>query len=469
MPNWLCSFLRAGLERFPTNWGLPRAVVIESQCAADGAAACLWDVSWKNPPLGARVWGPLLAGVVTSSVLAAVTADGDWLARAAIAAVPLVAGVATGIACASIASAATSSGCSISSPRRSSTPTGELEKKFRDLETKIEQLSLLIDLSGAVNATLDPEKIYEQALDRLVHRMGYQGAYLFLVDPSRGVVRGAPQCRATSRTGPSEEIEFRLDADDSATAGWRAPACRSSSTTWRPRPDPRASAAPSARSRCALVAVPLRVHDRIFGVLSVVSQRRRVASTEGDVDLLAAVANHVALAVDRAESFQTIEDLVAGLEDKVRVRTEQLRAANEELRQRLPRAAGHADAAHPAREDGLGRPARGRRRPRAQQPDRVHLLQRRPRSTDFVRRLRTHARGLPDAPLPEADREPIERSGGTTCKVDYALKYLDSMIPGIREGAERTPQDRAGPARVRARPRTTCGSRSTCTRRSSRA
>ena len=29
----------------------------------------------------------------------------------------------------------------------------ELEKKFRDLETKIEQLSLLSDLSAAVNAT----------------------------------------------------------------------------------------------------------------------------------------------------------------------------------------------------------------------------------------------------------------------------------------------------------------------------
>ena len=49
------------------------------------------------------------------------------------------------------------------------------------------------------------------------------------------------------------------------------------------------------------------------------------------MELLAAVANHVALAVDKAESFQTIEELSRGLEDKVRVRTEQLRAANEEL------------------------------------------------------------------------------------------------------------------------------------------
>ena len=49
------------------------------------------------------------------------------------------------------------------------------------------------------------------------------------------------------------------------------------------------------------------------------------------MELLTAVANHVALAVDKAENFQTIEDLSRGLEEKVRVRTEQLRAANEEL------------------------------------------------------------------------------------------------------------------------------------------
>ena len=95
----------------------------------------------------------------------------------------------------------------------------ELEKKFRDLETKIEQLSLLIDLAAAVNATLDVEKIYEQALDRLVHRMGYQAAYLFLVDPAARVVRGHRRRAASSR-------DRRAPARSSS---------RSTPTTARPR------------------------------------------------------------------------------------------------------------------------------------------------------------------------------------------------------------------------------------------
>src|SRR4030095_4650334 len=65
----------------------------------------------------------------------------------------------------------------------------ELEKKFAELETRIEQLSLLTDLSAAVSATLDPEKIYDQTLTSLVHRMAYQRAHLFLVDQEQGVLR----------------------------------------------------------------------------------------------------------------------------------------------------------------------------------------------------------------------------------------------------------------------------------------
>ena len=43
---------------------------------------------------------------------------------------------------------------------------------------------------------------------------------------------------------------------------------------------------------------------------------------------------------------------------------------------RVPRPPGGPDAAGPAGEDGLRRPARGRSRPRAQQPDRIRLLER---------------------------------------------------------------------------------------------
>ena len=73
----------------------------------------------------------------------------------------------------------------------------ELEKKFRALEDTIERLSLLIDLSAAVNATLDPEKIYEQAVERLVNPMGYE--YTHAVLSREGLEECACECYATIR------------------------------------------------------------------------------------------------------------------------------------------------------------------------------------------------------------------------------------------------------------------------------
>src|SRR5262249_166625 len=80
----------------------------------------------------------------------------------------------------------------------------------------------------------------------------------------------------------------------------------------------------------SVVAAPLRVREQVVGLLAVASMEAG-RFDRGDVDLLATVANNVALAIDKAQSFQTIEEMSRGLEDKVRIRTEELRAANEEL------------------------------------------------------------------------------------------------------------------------------------------
>jgi signal transduction histidine kinase len=55
---------------------------------------------------------------------------------------------------------------------------------------------------------------------------------------------------------------------------------------------------------------------------------------------------------------------------------------------------------------------------------------------DFVKRLRAMLDVFRATPLPEVERGRVQQQWDGL-KVDYALKYLDSMIQGIREGAER--------------------------------
>src|SRR5439155_19921875 len=218
-PRWSCTQLRVGLERAPTVWGLPPATVTERQCAARGADACVVDVRWTNPPLGRAFWSATLAGAAGSLLVGyalATTPGAPWIVDALAAAAPLAVGVGMGLLRRERARRRPRQRLPDLQSEGIIYSNNELERKFRDLETKIEQLSLLIDLSAAVNATLDPEKIYEQAVQRLVHRMGYEAAHLYLVDRERRLVRGH---QAAGRASAElETVELPLDNGASAVA-----------------------------------------------------------------------------------------------------------------------------------------------------------------------------------------------------------------------------------------------------------
>ncbi|MGD9728645.1 MAG: sensor histidine kinase, partial [Nitrospiraceae bacterium] len=81
-----------------------------------------------------------------------------------------------------------------------------------------------------------------------------------------------------------------------------------------------------------LLAVPLKVKDRIIGSLTV-DRLREHSLNEEDVDVMVTVANHLAVALDHAAAYRQIEELNIGLEAKIKERTVALEDVNRELLQ----------------------------------------------------------------------------------------------------------------------------------------
>ncbi len=188
----------------------------------------------------------------------------------------------------------------------------------------------------------------------------------------------------------------------------------------------------------AVVAMPVLAAAIAAGIAAREARRRR--HTQRLLDLQ---SEEIMFSNDQLEAkfqdlegkIETIEGLSRGLEDKVRIRTEQLRTANEEL-QAAYRELQTTQMQLVQREKmaSVGQLVAGvaheLNNPIGFVYSNVGTLE------DFVRRLRTMLELYRAEPLPADQRDRLQAAWDTH-KIDYALKYLDSMTQGIKEGAER--------------------------------
>jgi len=81
----------------------------------------------------------------------------------------------------------------------------------------------------------------------------------------------------------------------------------------------------------AVLAMPLELRGELTGVLTAGQKRSGLRWTAEDLEFLGAVANHAAIALENARSYEALVDLNARLEERVRERTAQLEVMHQEL------------------------------------------------------------------------------------------------------------------------------------------
>lgn len=166
-----------------------------------------------------------------------------------------------------------------------------------------EQLLLVREVSAQVASLLDLDRLLNEVVDLLHHRLGYRFVHLFTVDPVCQRILYRAGSGARSQASQEQGLSYRLD-DPGGVIPWVARhgetlLANDVSSEPRYRPSPL-----SPDDTRAELAVPLVFGTEVLGVLDVQSDRQD-AFGDHDRFLLEALADNVAIAIRNANLYRS--------------------------------------------------------------------------------------------------------------------------------------------------------------------
>ncbi len=194
---------------------------------------------------------------------------------------------------------------------------------YEDSLTKIRQLTTMYEIGKTLSSTLDIDELFKKALELLRDHWGYTLCAIFLLNQTKD------ELYIKQITGKYldevKEKRFRVGVD--GIVGWVA---KTGEALYVPdvTKDPRyISGRPDIRSEAAF---PLKIRDRIIGVLDVESSELRGFDDE-DLKLLSSFASQVSIFIENAQLFSDLKRTLHELrqaQDQI-IQTEKLKALGE--------------------------------------------------------------------------------------------------------------------------------------------
>jgi signal transduction histidine kinase len=196
-------------------------------------------------------------------------------------------------------------------------------KLYEDSLAKIKQLTTLYEIGKTLSSTLDLDELFKKALELLKERWGYALCGVFFLDQQRDELYIKHVIgRDVERV---KGMRFRVGLD--GIVGWVA---KAGELLYVPdvSKDPRyIPGSPAGRSE---VAIPLKIRDRVIGVLDIESNEPR-GFDEEDLKTLSSFASQMSISIENAQLFsdlkQTLKELKLA-QDQI-VQAEKLRAMGE--------------------------------------------------------------------------------------------------------------------------------------------
>jgi len=202
------------------------------------------------------------------------------------------------------------------------------------ITNQLNQLSTLHETGTIITSTLDLQKLFATILKLLQENLGFQRMILVLKDPSKNKfilsdVIGIPQKLEERIKG----FEFPLvpKTFDETLLILGQPILVNDLEDIVDQMNPEVLDLCREVGVVSFVSAPLRRHTEILGYVG--GDKGQARCTQEDLALLMTIASHVAVAIDNARTYQDLESLATGLEQRVRERTHDLQSANDRLQE----------------------------------------------------------------------------------------------------------------------------------------
>jgi GAF domain-containing protein len=183
----------------------------------------------------------------------------------------------------------------------------EIAELRRRLRVEVGALGRLIEITASLNSTLRLEELLDLVMKSAADLLEGESASLLLVDEETGDL----VFQVATRAG-DERIAGTVVPAGQGIAGWvvehAEPAVVAS-----PREDPRFYGGIDESSEFQtrnLVAVPLKVKDRVIGVVEVLNKREGRNFDDKDLEIALALTNQAAIAIDNARLYARLADAV---------------------------------------------------------------------------------------------------------------------------------------------------------------
>jgi GAF domain-containing protein len=183
----------------------------------------------------------------------------------------------------------------------------EIAELRRRLRVEVGALGRLIEITASLNSTLRLEELLDLVMKSAADLLEGESASLLLVDEETGDL----VFQVATRAG-DERIAGTVVPAGQGIAGWvvehAEPAVVAS-----PREDPRFYGGIDESSEFQtrnLVAVPLKVKDRVIGVVEVLNKRESRNFDDKDLEIALALTNQAAIAIDNARLYARLADAV---------------------------------------------------------------------------------------------------------------------------------------------------------------